>query len=872
MSTWAKFWPIDLHVHTPGSSDADPADFGSPEEIVNAAIEAGLAAIAVTDHNTAEWCDRIGEAARATPLIVLPGVEISTAEGHLLAVWEEGTSSTIINELLVTVGIKKAERGRLDISTRKGFAEVAREVAACGGVAIAAHADKDKGLLGLVVKSHLVETLMDDALSAVEVVQLNKVGEIAKKVDNKRILACVRGSDTWDTSRSVHSLSGIGARRTWLKASRPDLVGLRHGLADPELRIRLEEPTMNPSYGRVDQIQISGGFLDGQKVILSPDLNCLLGGTGAGKSLILEAIRYAMDQQLDRKKFPKLWEEVQSRLETALTESGVVQLLAYANGRLYRIERAFSMDGLTPPSMYQQIADDWVEVDLMPRDLFSLAAFSQGEILEYSREAVGRMTLVDSGIDISEHEQEIETTTGALHENAHQLIAFRKNVRKLREEAGKEAEIREQVRSLAGLFDTELVKQQAGWQKERSRLRKTAGGVSGLEAPFYKIPKASQVADVETNADLFESANKALEVLEKRLNASMKSAENALKVANAELKRINDAWDGRFEEIKKKLDEELERVNPGSSLTALRERLATLQSKLTEAETAKEELDKEAIPELEATLRDREELISRLSAARHARRELRRSRVEQLNVKTAGFVKLDIPSNGDYGDFRAALEKLKVGSRVKDNVLDAIARTVHPLRFARALWEQKIDELNDDENGIDAASIGRLLGNVDERDLWEELLQIQVLDRPDVLTVKFRKPDDQTYVAIEQLAHGQRCTAILVILLADGDTPVLVDQPEDALHAPWIEEYLVDRLRSLRGSRQYIFATRSPGIVVSGDAEQIVTMRATAGHGDIEASGSLERHDLNRLTLHHLEGGPIPFKRRTKKLGVSTEN
>jgi hypothetical protein len=108
-----------------------------------------------------------------------------------------------------------------------------------------------------------------------------------------------------------------------------------------------------------------------------------------------------------------------------------------------------------------------------------------------------------------------------------------------------------------------------------------------------------------------------------------------------------------------------------------------------------------------------------------------------------------------------------------------------------------------------------------------------------------------------------------VILLADGDTPVLVDQPEDALHAPWIEDYLVDRLRSLRGTRQYIFATRSPGIVVSGDAEQIITMKATAGHGEVEATGSLERHELNRLALHHLEGGPVPFNRRRRKLAAS---
>ena len=108
-------------------------------------------------------------------------------------------------------------------------------------------------------------------------------------------------------------------------------------------------------------------------------------------------------------------------------------------------------------------------------------------------------------------------------------------------------------------------------------------------------------------------------------------------------------------------------------------------------------------------------------------------------------------------------------------------------------------------------------------------------------------------------------------MLADGDTPVLVDQPEDALHAPWIEEYLVDRLRSLRSSRQYLFATRSPGIVVSGDAEQIVTMKATAGHGQIEAVGSLERYELNALALEHLEGGRVPFSRRTLKLKVSVD-
>ena len=85
--------------------------------------------------------------------------------------------------------------------------------------------------------------------------------------------------------------------------------------------------------------------------------------------------------------------------------------------------------------------------------------------------------------------------------------------------------------------------------------------------------------------------------------------------------------------------------------------------------------------------------------------------------------------------------------------------------------------------GIDSASVARLLANIADRDLWGELLELQLVDRPDVLTMRSRKPDDGQYVAIEDLAHGQRCTAILVTLLADGATPILVDQPEDALHA-----------------------------------------------------------------------------------------
>ena len=866
----ARLWAVDFHVHTPGSRDARKEDYGTAADIVSAAVAAGIDAIAITDHNTAAWCDEVRTAAASTDLIVLPGVEISTAEGHLLGIWEESTDSSVIDDVLVMLGIKTPDRGRLDIAANSGIADAARRVVEAGGVAIAAHIEKPRGLLtSISVAAHQKRTLLEPCLSAVEVVDLATRDRVNGKLGDERIMAFVQGSDTWDPSLSRHALSGIGVRRTWVKASRPDLVGIRHALSDPELRVRLGTAPPIAAYPVVHSVELVGGFLSGQKVKLCPDLNCLLGGTGAGKSLVLEAIRYALEQQVDAKAFPAIHQEVQSRLNVALG-AGVVKLQIAVDDCRYRIERPFTTTGDAPPTVYQETSGEWPAINAGPRELITLAAFSQGEVLEYSRRPVGRMSLIDAGIDLSGVEAQIDDLNRQAAVNGMELIKARTRVTGLREEAGRETEIAEQVRRLAALFDSQVVKQQEGWTKESGKLNKAANAVAALQAPPIKTPSLPSLHDVADNCDLFTQASSILQALKIRLDSATAEITTAISEAGQAMETVRSQWRTRYKDFQAKLDAELEKVDGHSSLTSLRTHLGSLQEKLAETKAATDDLSSEAIPELEALEAAREELLDRLHAARKERRELRRGRVTELNKKMAGFVHIDVPNEGDFEDYRKALDAIKVGSRVREDVLEAIARYTHPIKFARLLWQGKIDELVDIAKGIDAASVARLYANIDEKHLWQELLNLQLIDRPDILTVKFKKPDDGTYTKIENLAHGQRCTAILIILLADGDTPVIIDQPEDALHAPWIEEYLVDRLRALRGSRQYVFATRSPGIVVSGDAEQIITMRATAGHGELEACGSLERHDLNRLALYHLEGGPVPFSRRTQKLAVST--
>ncbi|MCR5260373.1 MAG: PHP domain-containing protein [Candidatus Gastranaerophilales bacterium] len=81
---------IDLHIHTTYSDGVF-----SPEKIVDTAIEAGLDAIAITDHDNVlsypvakNYLDKIQVADSPKPLILIPGIEINTIykdyEVHIL--------------------------------------------------------------------------------------------------------------------------------------------------------------------------------------------------------------------------------------------------------------------------------------------------------------------------------------------------------------------------------------------------------------------------------------------------------------------------------------------------------------------------------------------------------------------------------------------------------------------------------------------------------------------------------------------------------------------------------------------------------------------------------------------------------------------
>jgi predicted metal-dependent phosphoesterase TrpH len=104
---------IDLHTHTrPLSHDS----LLSPDELIDAARAAGLDAVCLTEHDFTWDPDKARDLARRHGFTVIPGIEVNTEDGHIIA-----------------FGLERYVYGIHRV------AELARLVGEAGGVLVAAH-------------------------------------------------------------------------------------------------------------------------------------------------------------------------------------------------------------------------------------------------------------------------------------------------------------------------------------------------------------------------------------------------------------------------------------------------------------------------------------------------------------------------------------------------------------------------------------------------------------------------------------------------------------------------------------------------------------------------------------------------------------
>jgi len=213
---------MDLHIHTLLSPCAEAEML--PDLIVMRAEMEQLDIIAICDHNAAENTQACVEAARESPVRVLPGIECETREGvHVLGIfdgsdqalqmqeylWERMPDEPNRPEFFGAQGVVDAAGELVRENTRllatsadSGLEETVGRIRELGGLAIPSHVDKTYagmlGVLGLVPEGLYLE--------GVEISAALTPGEARGRFAGLESLGCVRSSD-------AHRLEEIG--RLW---------------------------------------------------------------------------------------------------------------------------------------------------------------------------------------------------------------------------------------------------------------------------------------------------------------------------------------------------------------------------------------------------------------------------------------------------------------------------------------------------------------------------------------------------------------------------------------------------------------------------------------------------------------------------------
>ena len=175
---------FDLHCHSWFSGDG----VSSPEALIASARSKGLHGFAITDHNTCDafhyMLDHGLARADGTPVdgfLVIPGVEVSTADGHLLCI------GTVLPQM-------KGEPA----------AEVARAVQAAGGLAIPAH-PYDRFRAG--IREETLDALKVDAIEVFNAaISHRSFNDKARAYAERRGLPMIAASD-------AHHEAAIGTSR-----------------------------------------------------------------------------------------------------------------------------------------------------------------------------------------------------------------------------------------------------------------------------------------------------------------------------------------------------------------------------------------------------------------------------------------------------------------------------------------------------------------------------------------------------------------------------------------------------------------------------------------------------------------------------------
>ncbi len=885
-------------------------------------MRAGIDCVAVTDHNSGDWIDRLKNALRELetknhpdfrPLRLFPGVEITASTGtHVLAILDMDRTSADIATLLGDVGYR-GTRGACDTVAEADPRGVTEAITKAGGIPILAHVDRPSGAWKL--QGNVLMPLLDTpGLFAMEVLDR---GSAKPDLYRQRKLAWaeVLGSDSHHPT-GVDGTCFPGSHYTWVKMAAPSLGGLRLALLDGDgFSIRRSDesqpfaPWVLPEHF-VEMIEIEGARYMGHgnpaTFAFTPWLNALVGGRGTGKSTVLHTLRLVARREpelmnLDEASEPRRTFERFNRVPTHRMDRGgletatKIRWTVMRDGVRHRIEWS---GGGNDVMVEEQQEDGWKpsSVQGVTPDRFPLRLFSQGQIAALSGEnQQALMHLIDQAAGVDAHRENLNAARDA-------FLASRAKIRELEGMLGqrnnvavRQQDVERKLKRFEEAGHSTVLTTYGRRRRQHAEVERQLGGATAIADRVEATAAGLQPEDLPD--DLLDTSvdeeRRVLEIVEGLATAVRNTTENMRRSAQ-ELRETVAARRRDLNESAWQVAAQQASDAYNNLVDALRAEGVADPSEYGRLAQERQLLDSET-KRLESMGEERNQLMDRMrlqwGRVEAARREVSRARDEFLEqtLSQNDFVRIRSVMYGN--DPRAIERSLREALDVLDDRFTGDILVMENDRPTGGIVADLLKKLPDDpsqratELGQRIATLKDRLtrackGNGDfgghfnnhlarESERKPELLDNLLTWFPeDGLSVEYsRAGDGQDFRPITQASAGQRSAAMLAFLLAHGSEPLVLDQPEDDLDNHLIYDLIVRQIRENKVRRQIIVVTHNPNIVVNGDAEMLHALDFVHGQCRVIQKGSLQDAAMREEICRVMEGGREAFGRRYRRLG-----
>lgn len=883
MTTGAKFLRADLHIHSFGEFGSyDVVDHTmTPEAIVDKAIEKGLSIISITDHNEIQNVDSALRYSLGKDILVIPGIEVSTTQGHLLLYFE-------------TFKNLRDFFGKLNVSPDKktcqeGIVQCLNLAEQFNGIGILAHIELDSGFEKTISRfgPQMEEVLKHKNLYGLEISTKQSIDNYTDKDqsdDRKRLINLRRSELGLDVSYNLpklmssdsHTLNKLGVnaegekKLTRIKVDELNFHSFKIALLSHESRIRLEDfvPEQRPI---IKSIQLEGGLLDKVNIDLSTNLTCIIGSRGAGKSTLLEALREASGNISTSKVVNSdVWPQNIS--------------LKYEDEAGQQIE--FKREKFSSPQNITDPINGITKIDI--------ESYGQGETASTIQHSDENPSILVNFLDTF-------LELGALKfdekELVEKLLENQSNSRKLRLELLSLDETRKALlneqKKLASLEKEkagELVKFQNALIKERQIRATLIDDLKSLIKTYREI--LSDNSTFENFASLSEEEiivgkdyfNRVKEIVsEFSIIVKDKSTElnDELTKKVEDLKEQLKEWTNKEKDIQTRIDEKKKELEAQGipfdlgKINQISKDIIDLTARVKKLEASQKEL-LGLENERKLLVAERKSLKSKIYYTRFGFSET----VNQNLKNTLDGLFIDVKyEEGKYSDsFEKSLKTLMDWRTSQVPKANLISRQFTPLDLVDACKRNDQTKLKTlvDENGaqlLSSTEITTLIQRINKDHCFEDFESLEFDDRPSIKITKIYKDESGATMrntkSISQLSLGQQQSVLLgILMLSKSKKPLIIDQPEDNLDSEFIFKTIVMNLRKIKESRQVIIVTHNPNIAVLGDAELIIPLKSTSVKSHILSAGSIDKKATRETCCEILEGGQSAFKQRQTIYGI----